>query len=96
MEMKKLLEFIKKEDERLKEKHNNYEKEEKRTLGRAIKLTDELGELCESIVSENSSEEVSDKFSNVIITTLLLAKSKDIDIEKSLEKKMEEIDKTDE
>ena len=102
MDFKNLLQFIKTEDERLKKYYGGYTDEEKRILARTVKLSEELGELCNAVLAFNSmqrkeklenydSENLSEEFADVIITTLLLAEVIGIDIEKSLEQKIKKI-----
>lgn len=104
MEMKELLQFIDTEDERLKKYYGNYPDQEKRILARTVKLTEELGELCDEVLSFNSmqrkaklenndSDNLYAEFADVLITTLLLAKSMDVNIEEALEKKIAKINK---
>ena len=104
MEFKDLLKFIEIEDERLKEYYGGYSDQEKRILARTVKLTEELGELCNEVLAYNSlqrkqkldnhdKENLPEEFADVIITTLLLAKAMNIDIEKALERKIEKINK---
>jgi len=104
MELKDLLKFIEIEDERLKKYYGGYDDQEKRILARAVKLTEELGELCDEVLAHNSlqrkqkldnhdKENLPEEFADVIITTLLLAKAMNVDIEKALEKKVEKVNK---
>lgn len=104
MQLKDLIKFIKKEDKRLRERYGNYKDEEKRILARTVKLTEELGELCDEILSFNAMQRqdkldkhdannLFEEFADVLITTLLLAEVMKVDIEKALEQKMEKIDK---
>jgi NTP pyrophosphatase (non-canonical NTP hydrolase) len=104
MELKDLKKFIKKEDKRLKERYGNLKDGEKRILARAVKLSEELGELCNEVLMFNSLqrkdklekhdvENLYGEFADVIITTLLLAELMDVDIEKALEQKIEKINK---
>ena len=51
MEFSELLKFIEKEDQRLSQ-HYNLEKD-KMILARTVKLTEELGELCNEILIES-------------------------------------------
>lgn len=99
--MKDLLDFINEESERFN-KHYNYSDKQKEILARTVKVAEELGELCSDILSFNSlqlkrkldkfdKENLPDEFADVIIVTLLLAKSMDIDIRKALEDKMEKV-----
>ena len=104
MELKELLRFIEIEDERIKKYYGSYSDQEKRILARTVKLTEELGELCDEVLAHHSfqrkqklenhdEENLSEEFTDVIITALLLAKAMDVDIEKALEKKVEKINK---
>jgi len=63
-----------------------------------------LGELCDEILAHNSmqrkqkldnhnKDNLSEEFADVIITTLLLAKAMNVDIEKALERKIEKVNK---
>ena len=104
MELKELLKFVEIEDERLKKYYGDYSDQEKRILARTVKLTEELGELCNEVLAHNSlqrkqkldnhdKENLLEEFADVIITTLLLAKALNVDIKKALEKKIEKINK---
>ncbi len=100
--MKDLLKFIEIEDKRLKEHYYINVDTDKLILARTVKLTEELGELCEEVLLHNSfqrkekldihqKENLPEEFADVIITTLLLAKAMEVDIEKALGKKIEKI-----
>ena len=104
MELKELLEFIDIEDERLKKAYGHYTDQEKRTLARTVKLTEELGELCEEVLLHSSlqrkdkldkhdKENLPEEFADVIFTTLLLAKSMNVNIENACERKIAKINK---
>jgi len=104
MELKYLLKFIEIEDERLKKYYGGYDDQEKRILARTVKLTEELGELCDEVLAYNSlqrkqkldnhdKENLPEEFADVIITALLLAKAMNVDIEAALEKKVEKVNK---
>lgn len=104
MQLKDLQKFITKEDQRLREYYGNQEDKEKYILARTVKLTEELGELCDEVLSytstqrkdkldEHDANNLSDEFADVVITTLLLAEIMNIDIEKALKQKIEKIDK---
>ena len=71
-------------------------------LARTVKLGEEFGELCEEVLAYNSlqrkqkldnhdKENLPEEFADVIITTLLLAKSMNVSIETVLEKKMQKL-----
>lgn len=104
MHLKDLRIFIKKEDKRLRKSHGYYKDEEKRILARTVKLGEEMGELCDEVLSFNAMQRqdklvkheasnLSEEFADVIITTLLLAEVMNVDIEKALKQKMQKIDK---
>jgi len=104
MELKYLLRFIANEDKRLKKYYGNYPDQEKRILARTVKLSEELGELCDEVLSFNTmqrkdklenhdSENLSEEFADVLITTLLLAKATDVDIVEALKRKIAKINK---
>ena len=104
MELKELLKFIEIEDERLNKQYSGCSNQEKQILARTVKLGEELGELCNEVLAYNSlqrkqkldnynKENLPEEFADVIITTLLLAKSMNVDIEKALEKKVDKVNK---
>lgn len=104
MQLKDLLKFIEIEDKRLKKYYGSYNDQEKRILARTVKLTEELGELCNEVLAYGSLQRkeklnnhdknnLPEEFADVIITTLLLAKAMDIDIEKALKKKIKKVNK---
>lgn len=105
MKLKELLKFIDLEDQRLKDRFaKNLPTKRERVLARTVKLAEELGELCSEVLasSGNQRKEKLDKcdknnlpneFADVIITTLLLAKSMDVDIPKALDDKIKKINK---
>lgn len=105
MELKKLLEFIELENKRLIAKFGkNTSTQQERILTRTVKLTEELGELCNEILATNGDQRqekldkhdedsLPNEFADVIITTLLLAKSMDVNVKEALTKKIEKINK---
>ncbi len=104
MQFDDLLKFIKLTDKRLRDQFNNYSDEEKRILVRTVKLTEEVGELCDAVLTFNSMQRseklekynpdnLPHEFADVVITTLLLAEVMGVDIEKALESKIEKINK---
>jgi len=98
MNFEKLLDFVNLEDKRLRNLYGNYPDEEKRILARMVKLTEEVGELSEEVLShlklqrkekiQSNKNELSNEFADVIITTLLLAKSLRVDIKEALNDKI--------
>lgn len=104
MKFEELLEFINIMDLRLRREFGSYEDEEKRVLARMVKLTEEVGELSDEILSYNSmqrqeklaakkKDSLSQEFADVIITCLLLAKTTNTDIEIALKDKIAKIHK---
>lgn len=105
MEIKELLEFVDLENQRLFDRFdkNSWSKKEI-ILTHAVKVTEELGELCSEVLAFNKNQRseklenhdadnLSHEFADVIITTLLLAKSMDIDIQEALKNKIVKINK---
>lgn len=96
-----MLKFVEVEDARLRGNYASLDRE-KHILARTVKLTEELGELCNEILAKNllqrkqklenhDSEKLSEEFADVIITAFLVAKSLDVDVNKALENKIEKI-----
>ncbi|MFC1651652.1 MazG nucleotide pyrophosphohydrolase domain-containing protein [Patescibacteria group bacterium] len=105
MEFEKLLNFIDLENKRILKRFNqeSLTKEEK-ILIRMAKLTEEVGELSNEVLDFSNAQrhnrlssydknKLGDELADVIITTLLLAKSADVDAKKALESKIKKIDK---
>lgn len=94
-----LLDFIDKISEGLSNKHSgNYKTELEYTLAKLSKLTEEVWELNSEILKKYfkdrktfSQENLEWEFTDVLFTTLLLAKALDIDINKSIENKLKVI-----
>jgi len=104
MTFEELLQWIDLEDKRLRERFGNYPDQEKRILARTVKVSEELGELCDEVLSFNSmqrqekldedkAENLAAEFADVLITTLLLAKTMGVDVRAALSKKIEKINK---
>lgn len=107
MDFKELMEFIDFESKRLGKPSKLYPEpdnfsDREKIFARTIKLTEELGELCDEILAfggnqrqdklaKRNPDNLSEEFADVLITTLILAKTMNIDIEKSLRKKIEKI-----
>jgi NTP pyrophosphatase (non-canonical NTP hydrolase) len=103
MELGNLLRFVETEDEKLKKRYSSHVNKGGVILARTVKLGEEFGELCEEVLAHNSKQRkqkldnhykqnLPEEFADVIITTLLLAKTMDVDIEKALEEKMQKLD----
>ncbi|TSC60356.1 MAG: Uncharacterized protein LiPW15_234 [Parcubacteria group bacterium LiPW_15] len=104
MELKELNKFIKLENGRLREAFGEFADEDKHILERTVKLTEELGELCDEVLGHCSfqrkskpntydSDNLPGEVADVLITTLLLADTMNVDVEKALEMKIEKINK---
>ena len=102
MDLKELLEFIEIENKRI----NDLFKidKEKMVLAQTVKLSEEVGELSSEVLAHNSLQRfkklenhdksnIHGEFADVIFTTLILAKTMDVDIEKALKNKIEKINK---
>jgi NTP pyrophosphatase (non-canonical NTP hydrolase) len=103
MELKELLKFIESENERIRKRYPHLDKE-KLILAQAVKINEELGELYNEVLNHCSLQRkekldnmdkrgIEEEVSDVLITTLLLAKRMDVDIEKALEEKISKINK---
>ena len=69
-----------------------------RMLTRAVKLNEEVGELCEAVLHENGEQrkekvdiDFGSEIADVIICTLMLARTKNIDVWGEVEKKINKI-----
>jgi len=105
MKLEELLKFIDLEDKRLIERFGKKSStSQEKILARTVKLTEELGELCNEVLTFNGDQRqekldkynknnLPDEFADVIITTLLLAKSMDINIRRALTNKIKKINK---
>lgn len=102
MTIKKLLQFINLEDKRLIKYYGKNLSPKERVLARTVKLAEELGELCNEILAssgdqrkdklkKSNKKRLSEEFADVIITTLLVAKSTKVNIKETLEKKISKI-----
>ena len=104
MDIKKLQQRINKLNAVAKPHYKLYTQEEKEILTKTIKLNEEVGELCNDILSvlklqRKSKLEKFDKrnfyeeFADVIITTMQLAAVAKVDIERALNDKLIKIEK---
>ncbi len=104
MEFQELLQFIEKQDGKLTRSYESGHDKEKRVLARAVKLAEETGELCSEALSYNKNQRqdkldkhdidsLGGEVADVLITTLLLAKTMDVDIKTALKNKIEKINK---
>ena len=102
MELQDLLLFIEKQKDVVRKQYNNIADQEKFILAASLKLSEELGELSQEILGslsllrkekleKHSQKTLENEFADVLITTLILAKSMNIDIKKALENKVDKI-----
>ncbi len=101
MQLQEINNFIEYENNRLEKYYNKSSKEEI-TMAAGFKVVEEVGELFEQILSHKGyqrkdkldkldKEQIKKEFADVIITTLILAKRFNVDIEQAIKCKMEEI-----
>lgn len=102
MTFDELLDFIAREDARLRKRFPERD-EARRTLSRAVKLSEEVGELSNEVLlslSDQRSEKLANfdsknvgkEVADVIITTMMLARSLGVDVPQALAGKIEIID----
>ena len=103
MNWETLLSYIDIEDRRLKERYPQLDAD-KMVLARAVKLSEEMGELSDSLLSSLglqrkekmksfNSRDLAKELADVIITTCLLAKSANVDLTQALEDKIPELNR---
>ncbi|MBR9680159.1 MAG: hypothetical protein GOU99_03865 [Candidatus Altiarchaeota archaeon] len=103
MQIQELFEFIKKENKRLQKRYEGKLNNNNLVLAHTVKLTEELGELCEEVLAHvnlqrqdkldaKNDATIRDEFADVLIATLILADSMGVNIEKALIDKMARID----
>lgn len=100
MKISELQDFVKSENERLKN-HLPPSDHEKSTYAHLAKIMEELGELSNEVLAShkrqrkeklnNSKDNLSKEFADVIITTSLLAEHMGVDINEALKIKIEKI-----
>lgn len=105
MTLEELIQFINQVDKKLIDYYGDRKiDKEKMVLYRTVKLGEEFGELCDEILSSSASQRkeklnrvkknnLPDEFADVLFTTLLLARSMDIDMEKAIKSKIRKINK---
>jgi NTP pyrophosphatase (non-canonical NTP hydrolase) len=102
MNIRELQIFVREYGIKLEERFWKYDDQEKLVLSSTVKLTEELGELCNEVMFYNSRQrsekrEVHDQenlpheFADVMIALFMLAKDMDVNIEKALSQKIEKI-----
>jgi NTP pyrophosphatase (non-canonical NTP hydrolase) len=105
MELTEIDQFIEEEIQRLEKYYRDKNKNEL-TMAMGFKLIEELGELFKEALGHKgyqtkakleklNKDEIKKEFADVIITTLILAKRFNVDIEQAIKIKMDEIKKRD-
>ena len=98
MQLKEILDFVDKVDAHFLQKHPDMDKE-RQSLWRSVKLTEEVGELNEQLMGHYgyvrkeklekfSQEHLEHEVADVIISTIMIAKSLDVDLDRALTNKM--------
>lgn len=104
MQLKTLQDRIKLLNEKTKPHYKLYTQTEKEILTKTIKLNEEVGELCNDILSilklqrkakldKFDKRNIYQEFADVIITTIQLATSAGVDIERAVFDKLKTIEK---
>ena len=87
---------------KLEEKFGRYDDKEKLILSSTVKLTEELGELCDEVMTYNSrqrqekldghsSENLPHEFADVLLAVFMLAKDMDVDLSQAVKEKIAKI-----
>ncbi len=103
MELKELHDFVKAEDQRLRDLYP-YETKKEMIMARMVKITEEVGELSEQVLKslafqrkekmvDVKKEDLAEELIDVLITAFLLAEAFEVDIEAAIEQKVEKIKK---
>lgn len=104
MNLNALQEKIKEQNERTRPHYKLYTQEEKEILTKTIKLNEEVGELCNDILSVLKLQRKSkldrfdkrnfyEEFADVLIVLMQLASVAGVDIERAVHSKLEKIEK---
>lgn len=104
MNIKNLQDRVKKIDERTYPKYKLYTPKEREILTKTVKLNEEVGELCNDILSVLKLQRKSklekfekknfyEEFADVLITVVALANVAGVDIERAIGDKIKKIEK---
>jgi len=104
MEIKEILKFIDEEDKKIKQMRKSKIDDRTRILGRTIKIMEELGELSNEVLAHSAfqrkeklknykKEHLEEEFADVIFSTLMLAKTLNVNVEEVIKKRMEKLRK---
>lgn len=104
MDFKEIQERITELNEKTRPKYHLYTQKEKEILAKMVKLSEEVGELSNDILSvlrlqrrskldKFERKNIYEEFADVIIATVQLASVTGVDIERAVLEKLEKIDK---
>lgn len=104
MDIKGLQEKINEMNVKSRPHYKLYTQEEKEILTKTVKLNEEVGELCNDILSvlrlqrkskldKFDKRHIYEEFADVIITTMQLASVARVDVQRAVEEKLEKIEK---
>src|SRR5581483_3946956 len=104
MNLKTLQEKIGSLSDRMKPHYKLYTPREKEILTKAVKLNEEVGELCNDVLSvlqlqrkskldKFDKRHIYEEFADVIITAIQLAESAGVDVERAINDKIQKIEK---
>lgn len=102
MTFEELSKFIKEYNQKLESKYGKYDDKEKRMLSSTVKLTEELGELCDEVLASNSrqrpekltghtNENLPAEFADVLLAVFMLAEDMDVNLDEAVKKKIDKI-----
>lgn len=103
MDLKTLELRIKSLDKKIKPSYKIYNTKEKEILVEAVKLNEEVGELCNDILGvlklqrkakqrKFDKRNIYEEFADVIISTIVLAQTSGVDLERALKNKLDKIE----
>lgn len=103
MNLKALEDRIRELSAKIKPGYKIYSKEERAILVETVKLNEEVGELCNDILGvlklqrkakqrKFDKRNIYEEFADVIITTIVLAQTAGVDLERALREKLDKIE----
>lgn len=103
MNLRTLEEKVRVLSKKIKPAYKFYTREEKEILTETVKLNEEVGELCNDILGvlklqrkakqrKFDKRNIYEEFADVIITTIVLAQTTGVDLERALKDKLKKIE----
>ncbi|MGE5041853.1 MAG: MazG-like family protein [Candidatus Levyibacteriota bacterium] len=103
MNLKSIQEKVKIMDQKTRPHYKLYTQTEKEILTKTVKLNEEVGELCNDILSilklqrkakldKFNKSNIYQEFADVIITTIQLASAAGVDVERAVQDKLKKIE----